>query len=93
MAQLVVRLLTTQEVRGSNPVISKLLYGTFVYCQLYGKDENKEKEAVNGLLQLFESENTHQKGKYHYTAGLSLIRLHSTAFRHANKNIFLLGRI
>ena len=24
-----------------------LLYGTFVYCQLYWKDENKEKEAGN----------------------------------------------
>ena len=29
------RLLATPEVRGSNPVIGKLLYGTFVDCQLY----------------------------------------------------------
>ena len=47
VAQLVERLLLTPEVRGSNPVIGKLLYGTFVYCQLYWKDENKEKEAEN----------------------------------------------
>ena len=26
------------------------LYGTFVYCQLYWKDKNKEKEAGNGLF-------------------------------------------
>ena len=39
------RLLATPEVRGSNPVIGKLLYGTFVDCQLYWKDENKEKKA------------------------------------------------
>ena len=36
-------------VRGSNPVIGKLYIGhLFVYCQLYRKDENKEKEAGNG---------------------------------------------
>ena len=33
------------EVSCTNPVISKLLYGKFLYCQLYWKDENKEKEA------------------------------------------------
>ena len=48
VTQLVERLLPTPEVRGSNPVIGKLLYETFVYCQLYWKDENKEKEAGNG---------------------------------------------
>ena len=47
-AQLVERSLPTPEVRSSNPVISKLLYGTFVHCQLYWKDENKETEARNG---------------------------------------------
>ena len=35
VTQLVERLLPTPEVRGSNPVIGKLLYETFVYCQLY----------------------------------------------------------
>ena len=35
VAQLVERSLTTPEVRGLNPVIGKLLYGTFVFCQLY----------------------------------------------------------
>ena len=40
--------LSTPEVRGSNPVIGKLLYRTFLYCQLLRKDENKEKEVENG---------------------------------------------
>ena len=35
--------LPTQEIRGSNPVIGKLLNRTFVYCQLYWIDENNEK--------------------------------------------------
>ena len=35
VAQLVERSLPTPEVRGLNPVIGKLLYGTFVYWQLY----------------------------------------------------------
>ena len=48
VAQLVERSLPTPEVGSSNPVISKLLCGTFVCCQLYWKDENKEKEAGNG---------------------------------------------
>ena len=48
VVQLVERSLPTAEVRGSNPVIGKLLYRTFIYCQLYWKDENKEKEAENG---------------------------------------------
>ena len=38
--------LTTPEVRRSNPVIGKKIVVN-VYCQLYWKDENKEKEAVN----------------------------------------------
>ena len=29
------RSLPTPEVRDSNPVMGKLLYGTFVYCQLF----------------------------------------------------------
>ena len=48
VTQLVERSLPTPEVHGSNPVIGKLLYGTFVHCQLYWKDENKETEARNG---------------------------------------------
>ena len=47
VAQLVERSLPIPEVRGSNPVIGKI-YWIFVYCQLYWKDENKEKEAGNG---------------------------------------------
>ena len=39
---------TTLEIRGSNPVIGKL-YWTFVYCQLYWKDENKEKRGQQEL--------------------------------------------
>ena len=50
MAQLVERSLPTPEVRGSNPVIRKLFYRTFVYCQLSRKDKNKEKEAGNGTF-------------------------------------------
>ena len=34
VAQLIERLLLTTEVSGSNPVMGKLLYRTFVYCQL-----------------------------------------------------------
>ena len=45
VTQLVERLLPTPDVCGSNPVIGKLLYLTFVYCHLYRKDENKEKEG------------------------------------------------
>ena len=41
VAQLVNLSLPTPEVRSSKPVIGKFLYGTFVYCQLYWKDENK----------------------------------------------------
>ena len=50
VAELVELLLPILEVHRSNPVIGKLLYGKFVYCQLYWKDENKEKEAGNGPL-------------------------------------------
>ena len=48
VAQLVEQALPTPDVWGLNPVIGKLLYRTFVYCQLYWKDEHKEKEAGNG---------------------------------------------
>ena len=44
LAQLVEQSLPTPEVRSSNPVIGKI-YWTFVYCQLYWKDENKEKRG------------------------------------------------
>ena len=46
MAQLVERLIPTPEARGSNPVIGKKIFN--IYCQLYSKDENKEKETGNG---------------------------------------------
>ena len=45
VAQLVERMLATPEVYGSNPVISKHFTLTS-YCQLYRKDENREKVAV-----------------------------------------------
>ena len=49
VGSLVELLLPTPEVRGSNYVTGKLLYGTFVYCQLHRKDENqRKKEAGNG---------------------------------------------
>ena len=35
VAQLVEQLLLTPEVGCSNPAKGQLLYGTFVYCQLY----------------------------------------------------------
>ena len=50
VTQLVERSLPTPEVRGSNPIIGKLLCGTFVYSQLYWKDGNKQKEAGNSAL-------------------------------------------
>ena len=59
MAQLIERSLPTPEVCSLNPVISKLLYGTFVYCQLYGKDENKEKEA--GMAVFFKKTEDEEK--------------------------------
>ena len=39
------RSLITPEVRGSNPVVSTFLYRPFIYCQMYLKKENREKEA------------------------------------------------
>ena len=48
VAQLVEWLLPTPEVHSLNLVIGKLLYGTFAYCLLFRKDENKEKEVGNG---------------------------------------------
>ena len=47
MAQLVEQSLPIAEVCGSNPVIGKKNILN-IYCQLYWKDENKEKEAGNG---------------------------------------------
>ena len=47
VAQLAKRSLPTPEVHGSNPVIGEVLL-SIVNGQLYGKDENKEKEAGNG---------------------------------------------
>ena len=57
VAQLVEWSLPIPEVRGSNPVIGKNLYWTF-YCQLYWKDENKEKEAGKGPF--FKAKTLHQ---------------------------------
>ena len=46
MAQLIEQSLLIPEVRSSNPVMVNLLNKP-IYCQLYWKDENKEKEAGN----------------------------------------------
>ena len=48
VAQLAKWLLPTKEVRKSNPVIGIFLYRTFVFCQLFGEEKSKEKEALNG---------------------------------------------
>ena len=48
VAHLVERSLPIPEVCSSNPVIGKKILN--IYCQLYGKYENKEKEAGNGPL-------------------------------------------
>ena len=50
VAQLVERSLQISKVRSSNPVIGNNLYieHFFIYCQLWWKDENKEKEARYG---------------------------------------------
>ena len=50
MAQLIERSLPTPVVHGSNPVISKKLFilNIHLLSTVYWKDENKEKEAVNG---------------------------------------------
>ena len=53
-AQLVERLFPTTEVCDSNPVITKFILNN-VHCQLYWKDENKEKEAGNGPFKKTES--------------------------------------
>ena len=67
VVQLVERFFPTPEVRGLNPVIGKLLYGTFFYCQLYRKGENKEKEAGNGpfkkILNIFPPKSQSRTGK------------------------------
>ena len=52
MAQLVERSLPIPEVHGSNPVIGKNLFilNICLLSTVYCKDENKEKEAGNGLI-------------------------------------------
>ena len=53
VAQLVKRSLPIPEVRGSNPVIGKIYLFPLNICLLstvYWKDENKEKEAGDGLF-------------------------------------------
>ena len=54
VAQLVDRSLPIQEVRGSNPVISKKLFilNICLLSTVYWKDENKEKEAGNSQKML-----------------------------------------
>ena len=47
VTQLVERLLPTPKVRGLNPVIGKI-YIEQCLLSTYLKDENKEKEVVNG---------------------------------------------
>ena len=44
VAQMVERWLSTPEVRGSSPVIG-IIFISNIYCQLYWKDENKEKRG------------------------------------------------
>ena len=46
MAQLSEQLLPTPEVHSSNPVMDKI----YLHCQPNLNDENKEKEAVKGLI-------------------------------------------
>ena len=58
VAQLVERSLPIPEVRGSNPVIGKI-YWTFVYCQLYWKEENKEKKQFRCNTSNLTSANIH----------------------------------
>ena len=38
------RSLPIPEVRGSNPVISEILFGTYIDFQMYSKDDNKRKK-------------------------------------------------
>ena len=63
MAQLV-----ASDTRGSNPVIGKI-FSTFVYCQLYWKDENKEMVHLEIEFKRYQSEHTHSpkaKGRKEY---------------------------
>ena len=48
VAQLVEWSLPIPEVRGSNPVIGKILLNICLLSTVYWNDENKEKEAGNG---------------------------------------------
>ena len=79
MAQLIERSLPTPEVCSLNPVISKLLYGTFVYCQLYGKDENKEKEA--GMAVFLKKPKTKRKTKCIRILSRGHVRLNTLPFK------------
>ena len=53
VAQLVERSLPTPEVRGSNPVIGKLLYIIFVYCQCKEKTKIMKKRPEMAHLKKF----------------------------------------
>ena len=56
MAQLAEQSLPTPEVCGLNPVIGKILCIDHVFTVNIWKDENKEKEAENGLCKKYLSE-------------------------------------
>ena len=50
MTELVERLLPTPEIHGLNLFIGKIYLLNIFYCQLYWKDGNIEKVAVNGTF-------------------------------------------
>ena len=50
VAQLEERLLPIPELHSFESSHQQNFYWTFIYCQLYWKDKNKEKEAENGLF-------------------------------------------
>ena len=52
MAELAEQSLPSPQVHGSIPVIGEFLLGTFIYCQLYWKDKNKEERAGNCPLKM-----------------------------------------
>ena len=43
------RSLPIPEVRGSNPVISEILFGTYIDFQMFSKDDNKRKKKKPGM--------------------------------------------
>ena len=63
VAQLVERSLPIPEVRGSNPVIGKNLYWTFVYCQLCIK-KTKIKKKRPGMAHFFKKKTKDENGPF-----------------------------